>query len=305
MRTVKSLYTPIMQYIASKRYLPYLHIIRLDKPIGIILCLLPALWAVGLASHSFPMMIFYFFVMTIGAILARSAGCIINDIFDRDFDLRVTRTKSRPLASGAITLKQSLIQLAIIGGLAIALLFSLNKVAIITGLIFIPLIALYPLVKRHSYFPQVFLGLTFGSAGALIGWFAISPTISYTPILLYIAAALWTIGFDTIYAHQDKIDDVRIGVKSLALYLGDRTKSAVWMMYQFMMILMVIVGLQSHMNLIYYGCLAFAAYQLYWQSSTVNLDDPEDCAFKFKSNAVTGLIILLGIILGHIDFLLF
>ncbi|MFN8912309.1 MAG: 4-hydroxybenzoate octaprenyltransferase [Alphaproteobacteria bacterium] len=277
----------------------YSSLLRLNRPIPILLVLFPALWSLTLAVQSVEEWFLYAIIMIIGAISIRGAGCVINDIWDRKLDATVARTKERPIASGKISVPAAAIVFITLGLVGFALLLFLNRMAIMTALIFIPLIMLYPLAKRFTNFPQVFLGITY-NAGALIAWFAVDPRITYPPVLVYIAAALWTIGYDTIYGHQDKIDDAKAGMRSTSLYFGERTKDVVWAIYRFIGILLLLVGLQCHMGLVYYISIAGAMYHFYWQSGTVNLDDPADCAAKFNSNWVVGLIILVGMILGKV-----
>ena len=287
------------KYLDVKTLSHYAKLMRLNKPIPILLALFPALWSLTLVANSFSTWVLYALIMTLGAISARGAGCVINDIWDRKLDATVERTKSRPLAAGKISLPYAVSQFALLGCVSIALAMLLNKMALITALIFIPLIIVYPLAKRFTNFPQVILGFVF-NFGALVAWFAIDPKITYPPFLVYFAAVLWTLGYDTIYGHQDKIDDANAGMKSTALYFGDKTKDVVWAVYRFMAVLLLIVGLQCHMGVAYYIGVALATYHMYWQSGTVDLDDPADCGAKFNSNWVVGVIILVGAILGRV-----
>lgn len=277
----------------------YARLMRLDKPVGILLCLYPALWGVLLGSHEFLKGLYYFFVMIIGAVVVRSFGCIINDIFDRDFDKQVERTKNRPIASGEVSVPEAINLAAILAIIALALLITLPFDAIKIALFFVIPIALYPLMKRVSFYPQIFLGFVF-TAGALIGWHSVYPRVSYVPILLYMACIIWTICFDTMYAFQDIKDDKDAGVKSLAQVWGDKAPTYMWYLYQFMIILFVIIGLNTYLNIFYFLGFGLASYHLYWQTATLDVNDPADCGAKFRSNIVFGLIVLVSIIIGKL-----
>jgi 4-hydroxybenzoate polyprenyltransferase len=277
----------------------YAALMRLDKPTGIYLTLLPALWTIAFASKNLLELIYYFIIFTVGAVSTRSAGCIINDIIDREFDVLVERTKNRPLASGKISLKEAQIALGCTLSVSFLILLTLPKVAVILGIIACLLIFLYPLMKRVTYYPQLFLGIVFNS-GVLIAWYSVNSGFSYPPILIYIATILWTLGYDTVYGHQDIVYDKEIGVKSLSIKLGAKTPDFVWNVYIMMSVLLSIVGFLCYMNIVYFMVLAFAFYLFYWQSSTLKIDNPEDCAEKFRSNAKIGLVILIGILIGRI-----
>ena len=202
---------------------PYAALARLDQPVGVWLLLWPCLWAIGLASDGLPdlkLMVLF----TVGSFVMRAAGCTLNDIFDRDFDARVERTRRRPLPSGAIGLKGAVAFMAVLLGAGLAILLQLNLFAVLLlGVGSLLLVVLYPLMKRITYWPQAFLGLTF-NCGALLGWAAVEGGIGWPAGLLYVAGIAWTLGYDTIYAHQDKEDDLLIGVKSSAIALGQRTR---------------------------------------------------------------------------------
>lgn len=275
----------------------YARLMRLDKPIGIYLSVLPALWAVALAGKSWGSIFIYSLIMMIGGVAARSAGCIINDILDRKIDSQVERTKLRPLASGELTIKQACITLGICAVLSLFALFLLTKLSIIFGLITIPLVMIYPLLKRFTFYPQIFLGSVF-NMGVFIGWFAILPHFSYSAVTLYIACAMWTIGYDTIYGHQDIDDDILIGNKSLSIKVGEHTPNFVWALYQIMLVLLLLTGLSSSMNVFFYVICLPISYLLYWQSVSVDIKNPSDCATKFKSNAYIGLILWVAILVG-------
>ena len=197
---------------------PFVALARLDQPVGVWLLLWPCLWAIGLASDGLPD-IGLLALFTAGAFVMRAAGCTLNDIFDRDFDARVERTRRRPLPSGAIGVKGAVAFMAVLLGAGLAILLQLNLFAILLGAGSLLLVVLYPLMKRITYWPQAFLGLTF-NYGALLGWAAVEGGIGWPAGLLYAGGIAWTLGYDTIYAHQDKEDDLLIGVKSSAIALG-------------------------------------------------------------------------------------
>ena len=275
----------------------FVRLARIDKPVGIYLSLFPALWAVAFASKNLYSLLFYSFIMTLGSITARASGCIINDILDRNIDKMVTRTMSRPIASGEVTVRQALYALLIYGLISIAILLTLTKLAILCGLIAIPLILIYPLLKRFTYYPQILLGFVF-NIGALIGWFAVDPNFSYSAITLYISCIFWTIGFDTIYGHQDRVDDISNQNKSLSIKMGGETSNFVWALYKLMLVFLAITGLSINMNIMFYIVSSIAAYYLYWQAAAVDINNPDDCAEKFKSNVHIGLIMWFAILIG-------
>lgn len=277
----------------------YAKLIRLDKPIGTHLALFPALWALGFASDSFLQIFFLSVVFYFTATAVRGAGCIINDLWDIDFDKMVARTKNRPLAAGKLKRYDALKFLVLLLIFPFIVLVFLPKHSVITGIVTIIMAAIYPAMKRYTDFPQVFLGFTF-ALGSLIAWFAIDPKLSLNPFIVYISAVLWIIAFDTIYGHQDIKDDLRIGVRSMSIYLGDRTPEICWRLYLSSSILILIMGLITHMNILFYLIAALGIYQLYWQTETVDLNNPKDCGDKFRSNTIYGLIILAAILIGKI-----
>ncbi|MGH6977502.1 MAG: 4-hydroxybenzoate octaprenyltransferase, partial [Stellaceae bacterium] len=208
---------------------PYLRLARLDRPIGTWLLLFPGWWGIALAAPGQPdwrlMALF-----AIGAVAMRGAGCTLNDIADRDFDARVARTRTRPIASGAISVKQAIAFMALELAIGAAVLFSFNRTAILLGFLVLALIGTYPFMKRITYWPQFFLGLNF-NWGALLGWAAARGDVGWPAILLYAGGICWTLGYDTIYAHQDRDDDALIGVKSSALALGRLTRPFLFAFY--------------------------------------------------------------------------
>ncbi|HRQ61807.1 MAG TPA: 4-hydroxybenzoate octaprenyltransferase, partial [Alphaproteobacteria bacterium] len=224
----KSISSFISKYYDSiALYKPYMDLARLDRPIGWFLLLIPGWWAIALAGGGFAGMGFWdyyvAFLFLIGAIVMRAAGCAVNDIWDRNFDAQVERTRSRPLADGTLTVPQAIVFTGALLLIGFAILIQLGGTAIVLGFLSLPLIFVYPLMKRITFWPQAFLGITF-NMGALIGWAAITGFVEFSAMLLYLAGLFWTLGYDTIYAHQDKEDDALAGIKSTALLLGDQSK---------------------------------------------------------------------------------
>ncbi|KIE06151.1 4-hydroxybenzoate polyprenyltransferase-like prenyltransferase [Candidatus Jidaibacter acanthamoeba] len=279
----------------------YARLMRLDKPVGSLLLMLPCLWSIGFATSSFLQKIIFSLLFAFGAMVTRSAGCIINDIVDKNFDAKIERTKTRPLASNEVSLKEAYILLCMLLAIAFFLLMFLPKAAVFIGIVSIIPIVIYPFLKRYTYYPQVFLGFVF-NLGVIMAWAAVSPTFSLIPLLVYISAVSWTVAYDTIYALQDKKDDLEVGVKSLAIKLGDAASQVIWVLYRIAAICLFIVGLNTHMNWGFYILMGLATYHLYWQAETVDIHDPNDAGKKFRSNLQYGLLVLLAIWIGKIKF---
>ncbi|MGH6953267.1 MAG: 4-hydroxybenzoate octaprenyltransferase [Alphaproteobacteria bacterium] len=276
---------------------PYARLARLDRPIGTWLLLLPGWWSLELAGRDWTDLGF-FVLFGLGAVVMRGAGCVWNDVTDREFDRRVARTRARPIASGAVSVVRALLFMALLLAIGLAILMSFNRFAIALGAASLALIAAYPLMKRITDWPQIILGLTF-NWGALLGWAAITGGIALEPVLLYLGGVLWTLGYDTIYAHQDKEDDALIGIKSSALALGARTRSYLFLFYGGAALLMAAAGAVAGLGWPYHALLLVGLFQLVWQAATVDLDDPADCLAKFRSNRIFGLILLGGIALAR------
>ncbi|HEX7775914.1 MAG TPA: 4-hydroxybenzoate octaprenyltransferase [Parvibaculum sp.] len=277
---------------------PYMRLARLDRPIGTWLLLLPCWWSIALASDSWPdplLMILF----GIGAVAMRGAGCTYNDIVDRDFDAQVARTKLRPIPSGAVSVKRAWAFLAAQCLVGLAVLLSLSPVAIALGFGSVALIAIYPFMKRVTYWPQAVLGLAF-NWGALMGYAAVRNEIALAPLLLYAGSIAWTIGYDTIYAHQDKDDDALIGVKSTALRFGAATGRWLWGFYGIMTAALVAVGVATHLGEIYFIGVIFAAAQLVSQIVRLDVDDADICLDLFRSNRDFGFIVFAAFAAGRI-----
>ncbi len=278
---------------------PYARLMRLDRPIGLWLLLIPCWWGLVLAQIAtgggMPNL-WYGLLFLLGALVMRGAGCTLNDLADRDFDAQVARTRSRPIPSGQVSVKAAFAFLILqcLAGLVILLQFNWPTVAL--GAASLVLVAIYPFMKRFTYWPQVFLGLAF-NWGALVGWSAIHGAIAWPAVLLYLGGIAWTLAYDTIYAHQDKEDDVLIGVKSTALKFG--AASVTWIAGFFILALVLIeaslwlaqAGLLAHMG------VAAAALHAAWQIARLDIDNPQNCLKLFRSNRDLGLLLLLGLLL--------
>jgi 4-hydroxybenzoate polyprenyltransferase len=271
---------------------PYLRLARLDRPIGSWLLLMPCWWSVGLAgmhNDRFPSL-WHIVLFFIGAFAMRGAGCTWNDLVDRDLDGRVERTRSRPIPSGQVTVAQAtmfMVAQALVGFLV---LIQFNRFTVATGIASLLVVVVYPFMKRITYWPQIFLGLAF-SWGALMGWPAAFGRLDWPAVVLYAGSILWVIGYDTIYAHQDRDDDLLIGIKSTALLFGERTPTMLATFYAGAIVLIAAAGFMAGGGIMFtIGIVAFAAH-LAWQVARLDIDDPAHCLVLFKSNRDAGLIL--------------
>lgn len=284
---------------------PYLLLMRLDRPAGTWLLLLPGWWAVMMAAGGIFALngrdLWLLALFGAGAVVMRGAGCVINDLWDRRLDRHVERTRMRPLASGAVSAAQALafLTLLLLGGLAI--LLQMNLVAILLGFLSMGLVIVYPAMKRVTWWPQAFLGLTF-NFGALIGWAAVTGALGLPALLLYMAGFFWTLGYDTIYAHQDKEDDARIGIKSSALRLGDRSRTWVARFYAASWLLLLLAFLSNGAGLAGIAVLAGAGWHFHGQMKRWDPGDPASSLSVFRSSRDAGLIILLASALSGLPF---
>jgi 4-hydroxybenzoate polyprenyltransferase len=277
---------------------PYLRLARLDRPIGSWLLLMPCWWSVGLAAvHARSQVnLWHVLLFFVGAFAMRGAGCTWNDIVDRDLDARVERTRSRPIPSGQVTVAAAAAFLALQTLVGLAVLLQFNRFTIYVGFASLAVVAVYPFMKRITYWPQIVLGLAF-SWGALMGWPATFARLDLPAFLLYAGAISWVIGYDTIYAHQDREDDALIGIKSTALLFRERTKPMLALFYALAVALIALAGWNAGAGLVFaLGLLAFAAH-LAWQIARLNVDDPVNCLVVFKSNRDAGLILFVGLVL--------
>jgi 4-hydroxybenzoate polyprenyltransferase len=277
---------------------PYLRLARLDRPIGSWLLLMPCWWSVGLAGmrvEQFPSL-WHVVLFFIGAFAMRGAGCTWNDLVDRNLDRLVERTRSRPIPSGQVTVAEAtafMVAQALIGFLV---LIQFNRFTVFTGLASLLVVAIYPFMKRITYWPQIVLGLAF-SYGALMGWPAAFGRLDWPAIVLYAGSISWVIGYDTIYAHQDREDDLLIGIKSTALLFGENTRPMLAGFYSGAVVLIGIAGLTAGGGLIFVlGLIAFAAH-LAWQVVRLDINDSAHCLKLFKSNRDAGLILFGAMLL--------
>lgn len=277
---------------------PYLRLARFDRPIGSWLLLLPCWWSAALAlrgPQDVSAMLWCIVLFFIGAFAMRGAGCTWNDITDRNLDAKVERTRSRPIPSGQVTVTQALVFLVLQALAGLLVLLQFNSFAILTGIASLGVVALYPFMKRITYWPQTVLGLAF-SWGALMGFAAIQQQIGLSALLLYAGSIAWVIGYDTIYAHQDRDDDALIGVKSTALLFGERTALALTIFYSLAVLLIGAAFVSSSAGrAAWVGLTAFAAH-LVWQVRSVRIDDPALCLRVFKSNRDAGLLLFAGLL---------
>jgi len=276
---------------------PYARLARLDRPIGTWLLLFPGWWGIALAGPHWPDPVLLA-LFALGAVAMRGAGCTLNDIADREYDGKVARTRLRPLPSGRVSVRQAVVFIAAQLTVGAAVLFSLNRACWWLGIGVLALIGTYPFMKRITYWPQLFLGLNF-NWGALLGWAAVTGALAWPPVLLYLGGVFWTIGYDTIYAHQDKEDDARIGVKSSALALGERTRPWLFVFYGAALMLWAAAGVAGGLGLAFWAGLLAAPLQLGCQATRVDTDDPADCFAKFRSNRGVGWLLFAGIVAGH------
>jgi len=278
---------------------PFARLARWDRPIGWWLLLWPCWWAAALAAvaaeRSLPDL-WHLVLFLAGAIAMRGAGCTYNDLIDRDIDAMVERTRSRPVASGAVSPLRAMIFLALQALAGLVVLLQFNRFTILLGFASLLIIAVYPFMKRISDWPQIVLGLAF-SWGALVGWTAVFGSLAWPPVLLYAAAIAWTIGYDTIYAHQDKEDDAIIGVRSTALLFGARTKPALAALYGLAVTLMAAAFVLADAGPLAFAGLLVAAGHLGWPVVSFQIDDPDNCLARFRANRTTGWIIFAGLVL--------
>ena len=277
---------------------PYLRLARLDRPIGSWLLLLPCWWSAGLAAIAArqTVNVCHLLLFFVGAFAMRGAGCTWNDIVDRDLDARVERTRSRPIPSGQVSVGAAAAFLVLQALVGLAVLLQFNRFTILVGLASLVVVAIYPFMKRITYWPQIVLGLAF-SWGALMGWPAIFGRLDWPVYLLYAGSIAWVIGYDTIYAHQDREDDALIGIKSTALLFRERTKPFLAAFYALAVVLLAAAWWSVGASPVFaLGLAAFAAH-LVWQVCRLAVDDPEVCLRVFKSNRDAGLILFAAVMI--------
>ncbi len=269
-------------------------LMRLDKPVGIWLVFFPAGWAVLLASCAETGVRWdVLFVCALGAVITRSFGCIINDLTDRNLDAHVARTRTRPLASGELSPRAAVLAALLLIVMAFGLVLLLPPMALTIACLAVPMILAYPWMKRVTWWPQMFLGLTF-NLGALIGWAGVTGTIDTPAVWLYVAAVAWTFGYDTLYAHQDREDDARLGIKSSARALAGDTVRVVGYAYGLTIACLMMAGLSVSAQMGYWLALVAAAAQFCTQLLRFRLDNPQIAGRLFRSNVLVGVVMLVG-----------
>ena len=281
----------------------FIELIRLKKPIGFMLLFWPCSWGLTLAydfSNNLNNYLFYLTLFFAGSVLMRSAGCIVNDILDKEFDKKVLRSKNRPIASGKISIKLGLSYVIFLCFFALINLLNFNTFTIILALGSMPLAFSYPLMKRYTYWPQLFLGITF-NYGLILGWVCITNQIVLIPIILYIGAIFWTLGFDTIYGYQDIKDDEIIGVKSTSIKFKKNPKLFLTICYSIFIISLITTGFFMKFNSMFYLCLSIPIVHLFlYQIYNFNFKDSKNSLKIFKTNGLLGAIVLFNILIGKI-----
>ena len=278
----------------------FIDLTRLKKPIGFMLLFWPCAWGLTLAydfSKEIYSYIFYLILFFLGSVFMRSAGCIVNDIFDKKFDSKVYRTKDRPIASKKISVSLAIFYSLVLCFFALLVLLNFNQLTIILALGSMPLAFTYPLMKRITYWPQLFLGITF-NYGLILGWTAVKGYIDFAPIIFYLGAIFWTLGYDTIYGYQDIKDDEIIGLKSTSIKFKKTAKKFLIVCYALLLILFIAGGIYMKLNNIYYALTIFPFIHLFfYQIKIFDIKDPDSCLKAFKSNNFLGSIIFLNILI--------
>ena len=281
----------------------FIELTRLNRPIGYMLLFWPCLWGLTIAYNfdsELGKFYFYSLLFLLGSMLMRSAGCIVNDIVDKNFDKKVERTKNRPIASGKVSVKSAIIYSFVLCGLAFLVLINFNKFTILMALLSMPLAFTYPLMKRFTYWPQLFLGITF-NYGLVLAWISINNSINLIPIIFYFGAIFWTLGYDTIYGYQDIKDDEIIGVKSTSIKFKNNPKKFISLCYIFFFLSLILVGFLMNFKISFYISLIITFFHLgFYQIKNLKVSNPNMCLIKFKSNNLLGLIVFINILIGKI-----
>jgi len=281
----------------------FIELTRLKRPIGFMLLFWPCAWGLSLAydfSNNLNGYFFYLILFFLGSVLMRSAGCIVNDILDKEFDKKVSRTKNRPIASGKVSIKLGLAYAVFLCIIALLVLLNFNTLTIILALGSMPLAFSYPLMKRYTYWPQLFLGITF-NYGLILGWASIIGEISIASIVFYLGAIFWTLGYDTVYGFQDIKDDEIIGVKSTSIKFKKNPKKFLLLCYLSFISSLIILGFLMNFNYLFYIFLLIPiTHLLYFQVYKINFKNPKNCFEIFKSNNFLGFVMLINILIGKI-----
>ena len=280
----------------------FIQLTRLDRPIGYMLLFWPCLWGLTIAydfKSNLDTYFFYLVLFFIVSILMRSAGCIVNDIVDRNYDKKVLRTKNRPIASEKISVKLGFFYVSFLCLSALVVLLQFNKLTVFFALASMPLAFTYPYMKRFTYWPQLFLGITF-NYGLLLGWISVQENLSLKPIIFYIGAIFWTLGYDTIYGYQDIKDDEIIGVKSTSIKFKNSPKKFLSLCYLFTLSSIIFIGLYMNFNNAYFLFLLIPAIHMIFQIKMLNITNGKMCLKIFKSNNMLGLIIFINLLTGKL-----
>jgi 4-hydroxybenzoate polyprenyltransferase len=281
----------------------FIELTRLKKPIGFMLLFWPCTWGLTLAyDFSSPLSNYFFYLCLffLGSVLMRSAGCIINDISDKKFDKKVERTKNRPIASDKISVKLGFIYTSFLCFFSLLVLLNFNTFTIIIALGSMPLAFSYPLMKRYTYWPQLFLGITF-NYGLILGWTSIKSGLDIIPFILYFGAIFWTLGFDTIYGFQDIKDDEIIGIKSTSIKFKKKPNLFLILCYLLFILALIIIGLRMNFNYVFYCFMLIPIFHLlYYQIYNFNSKDPKSCFKIFKSNNFLGLLVFVNLLIGKV-----
>ena len=281
----------------------FIDLTRLKKPIGYMLLFWPCTWGLTLGydfSNNLNNYFFYLLLFFLGSVLMRSAGCIVNDILDKEFDKKVSRTKDRPIASGKTSVKLALVYVLILCFCALLVLLNFNTITILLALGSMPLAFTYPLMKRFTYWPQLFLGVTF-NYGLLLGWTSVNQNLDIIPILLYIGAIFWTLGYDTIYGFQDIQDDEIIGLKSTSIKFKKKPFIFLLTCYVFLFLMLILLGISKNFNIFYYTFGLIIMYHLFfYQLKSVDIKDPVNCLKIFKSNNFFGFLVFIQLLISKI-----
>ena len=281
----------------------FIELTRLKKPIGYMLLFWPCAWGLTIAydfSANLNNYFFYLLLFFLGAVLMRSAGCIVNDILDKEFDKKVFRTKDRPIASGKISVKLGITYALILCFCALLILLNFNTITIMLAIGSMPLAFTYPLMKRFTYWPQFFLGITF-NYGLLLGWTSISESLNILPILFYIGAIFWTLGYDTIYGFQDIKDDEIIGLKSTSIKFKKKPIIFLLVCYVILFLMIISLGILEKFNIFYYAFSLIIGYHLFlYQLKSVVFNNPMSCLKVFKSNNLFGFLVFVQLLISKI-----
>ena len=281
----------------------FIELTRLKKPIGFMLLFWPCTWGLTLAydfSKNLNIYFFYLILFFLGAVLMRSAGCIVNDILDKEFDKKVDRTKNRPIASNNVSVRLGIIYSIILCFLALLVLLNFNMLTIILAFGSMPLAFTYPLMKRFTYWPQLFLGITF-NYGLILGWTAVSGELNILPVLFYFGAIFWTLGYDTIYGYQDIKDDEIIGLKSTSIKFKNNPNKFLIICYSVFLFIILTIGLLMNLNKLFYlSFIIIVLHMIYFQIKKLEIENKLNCLKIFKSNNFLGLLVFLSLVAGKI-----